>query len=66
MNYDVFKDMVLVGVVLGVISKSGGWYSYHDIEKIQGIDKFTNELRKREDLIEKLREEVLLVERGTK
>lgn len=66
LNYDVFKDMVLVGVVLGVINKSGGWYSYHDIEKVQGIDKFTNELRQREDLIEKLREEVLLVERGTK
>lgn len=66
LNYDVFKDMVLVGVVSGVISKSGGWYSYHDLEKIQGLDKFTNELRKREDLIQKLREEVLLVEEKTK
>ena len=66
LNYDVFKDMVLVGVVSGVITKSGGWYSYHDLEKIQGLDKFTNELRKREDLIQKLREEVLLVEEKTK
>lgn len=56
---DVYKDIVKVGIELGVIGKSSSWYTYDSI-KANGEEAFIHQLRTADKaILEKIRAEVL-------
>lgn len=56
---DVYKDVMQVGIAMGVINKSSSWYSYGDI-KANGEEAFITALRAADrSVVEKIRQEVL-------
>ena len=66
LHYDVKKDLVIVALGFGVVQKAGGWFSYGDLVKVQGMEKFAAELMKREDLLESIRKEVTTIAKAKK
>jgi recombination protein RecA len=55
---DIYKDVVEVGVVNGVIKQESSWFSFGPI-KTNGTAKFIDELRKSPELMEQIRAKVL-------
>ena len=61
LNYDVMKDLIIVALQYGIIQKAGGWFSYKDLQKIQGAESFIDALKERNDLMKSIRKEVMEV-----
>lgn len=55
-SYDVAKDMVTMGIMLGVVEKRGGWF-YVGNEKWQGKDALLDSVREDMDLRAKIESE---------
>jgi recombination protein RecA len=58
-QYDIGKEFFTMGVLFGIIKKSGGWYSYGE-EKWQGQDSVKEAIRADHGLREAVEEEVML------
>ena len=61
-QYDSAKEIIAMGILNGVLRKSGGWYYYHfngEERKWQGADKVVASIREEVDLKEKLELDVL-------
>ncbi|MCO6500283.1 MAG: hypothetical protein J5I47_07905 [Vicingus serpentipes] len=56
-GYDVFDDYAELFEELGLISKSGSWYTLPDGEKVQGIPKVAEYLELNPEITEKLYEQ---------
>lgn len=56
-GFDMFADIVERAISVGIISKSGGWYSLEDL-KVQGASNFNVALAERPDLKDKIVKEM--------
>lgn len=59
-SFDYAKELVALGVINGLITRGGAWYSYGDI-KVQGLDAMLEAIRQEPDARDQLEKEVLQV-----
>ena len=51
-------ELVDLGVKAGVVDKSGSWFSFRETKVAQGREQMLSELKKRDDLLDQIREAV--------
>ena len=57
---DNYKEIIVCAVEWGVIERTGSWFVYNN-QKYQGMNNLVAALKDDESLIEKLKEEVMLL-----
>ncbi len=61
---DTYKEIVLEGIMYGVIEKAGSWLSYKDI-KVQGVNSLLDVIKDNEELYDELYDELLCAIKDT-
>ena len=57
---DIYKDIIVCAVEWDVITRAGSWFQYGD-QKYQGQESLVSALRNDQKLLEKLKEQILLL-----
>lgn len=61
---DTYKEIVLEGIMYGVIEKAGSWLYYKDI-KVQGVNSLLDVIKDNEELYDELYDELLCAIKDT-
>ena len=58
-GFDMFSDIIKVGVSSGIIDKSGSWYSYGDTKLGQGEHNASKTLQNNPQILQEVRNKIL-------